>query len=63
MVGWDRNFNYYKLQYGLTCLLENEDCLFIATNTDVRSDPNLLCWMMDRVSLRLRLTPDVFPAA
>ncbi len=35
VVGWDRNINYYKMQYGLTCLLENEDCLFIATNTDV----------------------------
>ncbi|GAX82325.1 hypothetical protein CEUSTIGMA_g9754.t1 [Chlamydomonas eustigma] len=37
VVGWDRNINYYKLQYGLTCLLENQDCLFIATNTDARS--------------------------
>lgn len=34
LVGLDRNINYYKLQYGLTCLLQNKDCMFIATNTD-----------------------------
>ncbi len=35
MVGLDRHLNYFKLQYGLTCLLQNRDCLFLATNTDV----------------------------
>ena len=38
---WYRSINYYKLQYGLTCLLNNKDCQFIATNTDVRFALNL----------------------
>lgn len=35
VVGLDYHINYFKIQYGLTCLLENQDCLFLATNTDV----------------------------
>lgn len=38
VVGLDRNINYYKIQYALTCLLENPGCLFIATNTDSRGN-------------------------
>ncbi|KAG1677902.1 hypothetical protein FOA52_001320 [Chlamydomonas sp. UWO 241] len=38
VVGLDRHLNYYKVQYSLTCLLENKDCLFLATNTDSRSN-------------------------
>lgn len=34
VVGFDRNINYYKIQYATLCIRENPDCLFIATNTD-----------------------------
>lgn len=33
-MGFDRNINYYKLQYATLCLRENPGCLFVATNTD-----------------------------
>eukprot|EP00850_Spirogloea_muscicola_P012554 SM000081S22688 [mRNA] locus=s81:586503:589952:- [translate_table: standard] len=34
VVGFDRNINYYKLQYATLCIRENSDCQFIATNCD-----------------------------
>mmetsp|Transcript_20508 Transcript_20508/g.29357 ORF Transcript_20508/g.29357 Transcript_20508/m.29357 type:complete len:362 (+) Transcript_20508:95-1180(+) len=34
IVGFDRNINYYKIQYAQLCINENEGCEFIATNTD-----------------------------
>jgi len=34
IVGFDRNVNYYKLQYAQLCLNENPGCQFIATNLD-----------------------------
>ncbi|XP_044481600.1 phosphoglycolate phosphatase 1A, chloroplastic-like [Mangifera indica] len=34
VVGFDRYFNYYKIQYGTLCVRENPGCLFIATNRD-----------------------------
>ncbi|GMH33884.1 hypothetical protein BSKO_01718 [Bryopsis sp. KO-2023] len=34
VVGFDRNINYYKLQYATLCIRENPGCLFVATNTD-----------------------------
>jgi len=34
IVGFDRNINYYKLQYAQLCLNENPGCEFIATNLD-----------------------------
>ncbi|XP_068664936.1 phosphoglycolate phosphatase 1A, chloroplastic-like [Aristolochia californica] len=34
IVGFDRYFNYYKIQYGTLCIRENPGCLFIATNRD-----------------------------
>ncbi|XP_048436594.1 phosphoglycolate phosphatase 1A, chloroplastic-like isoform X2 [Pyrus x bretschneideri] len=34
VVGFDRNFNYYKIQYGTLCIRENPGCFFIATNRD-----------------------------
>ena len=34
IVGFDRNVNYYKIQYATLCIRENEGCEFIATNTD-----------------------------
>ncbi|RAL41936.1 hypothetical protein DM860_009118 [Cuscuta australis] len=34
VVGFDRHFNYYKVQYGTLCIRENPECLFIATNCD-----------------------------
>ncbi|XP_078432936.1 phosphoglycolate phosphatase 1A, chloroplastic-like [Wolffia australiana] len=34
VVGFDRHFNYYKVQYGTLCIRENPGCLFIATNRD-----------------------------
>ena len=34
VVGFDRHFNYYKMQYATLCIRENPRCLFIATNTD-----------------------------
>jgi len=34
IVGFDRNINYYKLQYAQLCLNENKGCEFIATNLD-----------------------------
>eukprot|EP00929_Paragymnodinium_shiwhaense_P108116 TRINITY_DN7443_c0_g1_i3.p1 TRINITY_DN7443_c0_g1~~TRINITY_DN7443_c0_g1_i3.p1 ORF type:complete len:409 (-),score=134.24 TRINITY_DN7443_c0_g1_i3:99-1247(-) len=34
IVGFDRNVNYYKLQYAQLCLNENPGCEFIATNLD-----------------------------
>lgn len=34
IVGFDRNINYYKLQYATVCLREHPGCQFIATNLD-----------------------------
>ncbi|XP_047089948.1 phosphoglycolate phosphatase 1A, chloroplastic-like [Lolium rigidum] len=34
VVGFDRYFNYYKVQYGTLCIRENPGCLFLATNRD-----------------------------
>ncbi|OVA11065.1 HAD-superfamily hydrolase [Macleaya cordata] len=34
VVGFDRHFNYYKVQYATLCIRENPGCLFIATNRD-----------------------------
>jgi len=34
VVGFDRNVNYYKLQYAQLCINQNPGCKFIATNTD-----------------------------
>lgn len=34
IVGFDRYFNYYKIQYATLCIRENPGCQFIATNTD-----------------------------
>lgn len=32
VVGFDRNINYYKIQYATLCIRENPGCMFIATN-------------------------------
>lgn len=37
VVGFDRNLNYYKIQYATLCISENPGCHFIATNTDART--------------------------
>ena len=34
IVGFDREINYYKIQYATLCIRENENCEFIATNRD-----------------------------
>lgn len=34
VVGFDRNINYYKIQYATLCIRENPGCLFLATNLD-----------------------------
>jgi len=34
IVGFDRNVNYYKIQYAQLCINENAGCEFIATNLD-----------------------------
>lgn len=34
VVGFDRNINYYKIQYACLCIRQNPGCLFIATNLD-----------------------------
>ena len=34
VVGFDKNINYYKIQYACLCIRENPGCLFIATNLD-----------------------------
>jgi phosphoglycolate/pyridoxal phosphate phosphatase family enzyme len=34
VVGFDRNINYYKIQYATLCIRENPGCQFIATNLD-----------------------------
>ncbi|CAI9773899.1 unnamed protein product [Fraxinus pennsylvanica] len=34
VVGFDRYFDYYKIQYATLCIRENPSCLFIATNRD-----------------------------
>uniref|UniRef100_A0A7S2WKD8 Phosphoglycolate phosphatase n=1 Tax=Eucampia antarctica TaxID=49252 RepID=A0A7S2WKD8_9STRA len=34
IVGFDRNVNYYKIQYAQLCINENPGCEFIATNCD-----------------------------
>ena len=34
IVGFDRNINYYKIQYATLCIRENPGCEFIATNMD-----------------------------
>lgn len=34
VVGFDRNVNYYKIQYATLCIRENPGCMFIATNRD-----------------------------
>ena len=33
-IGFDREINYYKIQYATLYIRENEDCEFIATNRD-----------------------------
>lgn len=38
VVGLDRHISYYKLQYAVTCLLENDGCVFVACNTDARGN-------------------------
>ncbi|KAL4557909.1 hypothetical protein LXL04_036103 [Taraxacum kok-saghyz] len=35
VVGFDRYFNYYNVQYRTLCVRENPGCLFLATNRDV----------------------------
>lgn len=37
IVGFDRNINYYKIQYATLCISENPGCLFIATNLDAKT--------------------------
>jgi phosphoglycolate phosphatase len=34
VVGFDRNINYYKIQYATLCIRENPGCQFLATNLD-----------------------------
>jgi ribonucleotide monophosphatase NagD (HAD superfamily) len=34
VVGFDREINYYKIQYATLCIRENKKCEFIATNLD-----------------------------
>jgi phosphoglycolate phosphatase len=34
VVGFDRNINYYKIQYATLCIREIPGCQFIATNLD-----------------------------
>uniref|UniRef100_A0A7S0PYB2 Phosphoglycolate phosphatase n=1 Tax=Coccolithus braarudii TaxID=221442 RepID=A0A7S0PYB2_9EUKA len=34
IVGFDRNINYYKIQYAQLCINENPGCEFIVTNLD-----------------------------
>ena len=34
VVGFDREINYYKIQYATLCIRENDGCDFIATNRD-----------------------------
>ncbi|KAJ8551661.1 hypothetical protein K7X08_021676 [Anisodus acutangulus] len=34
VLGFDRYFNYHKIQYATLCIRENPGCLFIATNRD-----------------------------
>jgi phosphoglycolate/pyridoxal phosphate phosphatase family enzyme len=34
VVGFDRDINYYKMQYAQLCINENPGCKFIATNLD-----------------------------
>lgn len=34
IVGFDRNINYYKIQFAQLCINENPGCEFIATNLD-----------------------------
>eukprot|EP01025_Chloroclados_australasicus_P025548 TRINITY_DN25497_c0_g2_i1.p2 TRINITY_DN25497_c0_g2~~TRINITY_DN25497_c0_g2_i1.p2 ORF type:complete len:369 (+),score=42.52 TRINITY_DN25497_c0_g2_i1:73-1107(+) len=34
IVGFDRDVNYYKIQYATLCIRENPGCKFIATNLD-----------------------------
>lgn len=34
VVGFDKNINYYKIQYACLCIRENPGCMFIATNLD-----------------------------
>lgn len=36
VVGVDHNISYYKISYASLCILQNPNCLFIATNTDAR---------------------------
>lgn len=40
VVGFDRFFNFYKMSYAAMCLMENKDCVFVATNRDARSHLN-----------------------
>ncbi|KAK9795912.1 hypothetical protein WJX73_010326 [Symbiochloris irregularis] len=37
IVGFDRNINYYKIQYATLCISENPGCHFIATNLDAKT--------------------------
>merc|ERR1712003_147150 len=34
IVGFDREINYYKIQYATLCIRENPQCRFLATNRD-----------------------------
>ena len=37
VVGFDKNINYYKIQFAQLCIDENPGCLFIATNLDAKT--------------------------
>eukprot|EP00053_Salpingoeca_punica_P011567 m.103019 g.103019 ORF g.103019 m.103019 type:complete len:299 (-) comp15707_c2_seq1:273-1169(-) len=44
VVGFDRHINYHKITYAQTCLTNNDNCLFVATNLDATAHfvPNQL---------------------
>lgn len=42
IVGFDRNINYYKIQYAQLCINENPGCQFIVTNLDAVTHPQLV---------------------
>lgn len=43
VVGFDRNINYYKIQYATLCIRENPGCMFIATNLGGLRVPSAAC--------------------